>query len=178
MALSVSPLGTAALAALAAALLLLAMQVLRPLLAVRGRLPPGPPHSLLTGTAIPDTHPWRTMAEWTRRYGDVCTVRVGPAQLLFVVGTARAAHALLNKQAGVSSGRPRNIMAGELMSGAGAASRRRITALTAASPQAASACSSWTTSACPACISRQESLTLLSSDRWRMCCRDAPSTQR
>jgi len=45
------------------------------------------------------------------------TIRLGPSKLLFVCGTASSANAILEKNAGLTANRPRQIMAGELMSG-------------------------------------------------------------
>ncbi|GAC72208.1 cytochrome P450 CYP2 subfamily [Moesziomyces antarcticus T-34] len=79
-------------------------------------LPPGPPpESWFTGNRIPSTHPWRTLEKWTRQFGDIYTLRIG-STYLFVLGQASSAHQIMDKQSGSSSGRPRQIMAGELIS--------------------------------------------------------------
>lgn len=79
-------------------------------------LPPGPkPESFLTGNKIPSTHPWRTFEKWTKQYGDIFTLRIG-STYLFVLGQASSAHQIMEKQSAFSSDRPRQIMAGELIS--------------------------------------------------------------
>ncbi|SJX62433.1 related to Cytochrome P450 [Sporisorium reilianum f. sp. reilianum] len=104
---------------LTVALALLALWLLRTLhtrSSSARHLPPGPaPQRFFRGNVIPTTHPWRTFAEWTQRYGDIFTLRIG-GTYVFVLGQASSAHAILERQSGVSSDRPWQIMAGELIS--------------------------------------------------------------
>lgn len=51
------------------------------------------------------------------QYGDVFTIRLGPTNLGFVLGTATSANAILEKQAGISADRPRQTMANTYLSG-------------------------------------------------------------
>ncbi|UZJ51803.1 hypothetical protein CBS101457_001123 [Exobasidium rhododendri] len=83
----------------------------------RNHLPPGPPSHFLFGTSIPTKHPWRQFKEWTEEYGDIFTIRLGPKNIGFVLGTATSANAILEKQAGVSADRPTQTMANTYMSG-------------------------------------------------------------
>lgn len=79
-------------------------------------LPPGPaPQSRLYGNTVPTKLPWRTFEKWTEQYGDIFTLRVGRT-LIFVLGRASSAHQIMEKQSAASSDRPRQIMAGELVS--------------------------------------------------------------
>ncbi|TKY86331.1 hypothetical protein EX895_005156 [Sporisorium graminicola] len=98
---------------------LLALSLLRTLLSRSSsakNLPPGPkPSNFVTGNTIPTTHPWRTFSKWTQQYGDIFTLRIG-STYLFVLGQASSAHAIMEKQSACSSDRPRQIMAGELIS--------------------------------------------------------------
>lgn len=78
-------------------------------------LPPGP--SSRGTSLIPKTHPWRRLKEYSDEYGELITVPMSNGKFLFVCATATSASALLNKESGSTSDRPRQIMAGDLMSG-------------------------------------------------------------
>lgn len=108
-----------AIPSLSVAVALLALCLLHPLLSrfsSANNLPPGPkPSNFITGNVIPTTHPWQTLSQWTHQYGDIFTLRIG-FTYLFVLGQASSAHAIMEKQSSVSSDRPRQIMAGELIS--------------------------------------------------------------
>ncbi|SPO27511.1 related to Cytochrome P450 [Ustilago trichophora] len=83
---------------------------------VNRHLPPGPPPSnFFSGNIIPTIHPWRTLEKWTLEYGDIYTLRIGTT-LLFVLGSASSAHQIMERQSAHTSDRPRQIMAGELIS--------------------------------------------------------------
>lgn len=70
-----------------------------------------------SGTSISPQHSWRQFAKWTEEYGEIFTIRLGFGnKLLFVLGNASSAHAILEKQASVTADRPRLIMSGELIS--------------------------------------------------------------
>lgn len=96
--------------------------------------PPAPPRSsLLWGHKLPNHHPWEQLSAWTATYGGLYELQLGlslPFSLpfglglgalargrTFVAGTPASAHYLLEAHAAISADRPRNIMAGELVSG-------------------------------------------------------------
>ncbi|KAM5541056.1 hypothetical protein V8D89_005367 [Ganoderma adspersum] len=80
-------------------------------------LPPGPPRSFLGDNTrdIPAVLPWKTFTAWNKRYGPVISFYLGRTPVI-VLGTAQAAWDLLDKRSEIYSGRPRSIMAGEILS--------------------------------------------------------------
>ncbi|RPD52979.1 cytochrome P450 [Lentinus tigrinus ALCF2SS1-7] len=80
-------------------------------------LPPGPPRTFLgdnRGEVSPE-HPWKTFTEWNKKYGPVISLYLGRTPVI-VLGSAQAAWDLLDKRSDIYSGRPRSIMAGEILS--------------------------------------------------------------
>ncbi|KAI0352103.1 cytochrome P450 [Trametes cingulata] len=80
-------------------------------------MPPGPPRSLLgdnTGD-VPSVQPWRKFTEWNKRYGPVVSFYLGRTPVI-LLGSAQAAWDLLENRSEIYSGRPRSIMAGEILS--------------------------------------------------------------
>ncbi|KAL1941273.1 hypothetical protein VTO73DRAFT_7485 [Trametes versicolor] len=80
-------------------------------------LPPGPPRSMLGDNTrdVPAVQPWRKFTEWNKTYGPVVSFYLGRTPVI-MLGTAQAAWDLLDKRSDIYSGRPRSIMAGELLS--------------------------------------------------------------
>ncbi|KAI0628040.1 cytochrome P450 [Trametes polyzona] len=80
-------------------------------------LPPGPPRSILGDNTrdVPAAHPWKKFTEWNRIYGPVVSFYLGRKPVI-ILGTAQAAWDLLDKRSEIYSGRPRSIMAGEILS--------------------------------------------------------------
>ncbi|KAJ6479873.1 cytochrome P450 [Mycena vulgaris] len=71
-------------------------------------LPPGPTGNLLTGikAKLPRSEPWRTYAAWGAHYGSpLLSFRVYN-RLTIVLNTHTAVHELLERRAGIYSGRP------------------------------------------------------------------------
>ncbi|KAJ7671682.1 cytochrome P450 [Mycena polygramma] len=81
-------------------------------------LPPGPPRRYFQDNRpdIPSFQFWKTFREWNRRYGSVISFYLG-RKVVIVLGTAEAAHDLLEKKGEIYSGRPRNIVGHEILSG-------------------------------------------------------------
>ncbi|KAJ7470933.1 cytochrome P450 [Mycena latifolia] len=82
------------------------------------KLPPGPPRSLFhdNSSDIPSSYFWKAFRSWNIRYGPVISFYLGRTPVI-VLGTAEAAHELLDKRGEIYSGRPRNIMGHEILSG-------------------------------------------------------------
>ncbi|TFK91176.1 cytochrome P450 [Polyporus arcularius HHB13444] len=80
-------------------------------------LPPGPPRTLLGDNRadVSAKRPWKTFTEWNKTYGPVCSLYLGRTPVI-VLGSAQAAWDLLDKRSDIYSGRPRSIMAGEILS--------------------------------------------------------------
>ncbi|KAF7375270.1 Cytochrome P450 [Mycena sanguinolenta] len=104
----------------------------------RRNLPPGPPRRLLRDNRadVPVSHFWKTFASWHKRYGPVVSFYLGQTlvigedsslkpsdyvkfdnTIIEVLGTAEAAHDLLDKRGEFYSGRPRQIVGHEILSG-------------------------------------------------------------
>ncbi|KAH9851906.1 cytochrome P450 [Lenzites betulinus] len=80
-------------------------------------MPPGPPRSILGDNSrdVPSTKPWKKFTEWNKKYGAVVSFYMGRTPVI-IIGTAEAAWDMLDKRADIYSGRPRSIMAGEILS--------------------------------------------------------------
>lgn len=83
----------------------------------RYKLPPGPARRLFSDNRrdIPPTQPWKTFTDWHQKYGDVIVFYLGNTPVI-VLGTHKAASDLLEKRGNIYSSRPRNIIAGEILS--------------------------------------------------------------
>ncbi|KAF9033815.1 cytochrome P450 [Panaeolus papilionaceus] len=79
-------------------------------------LPPGPPGNFLFGNKLPDCFAYRKYEEWTQEYGPVFTIRQG-RNIMIVVGRLQAAIDIMEKEGASLADRPRNISAGEVLSG-------------------------------------------------------------
>ncbi|KAJ7802217.1 cytochrome P450 [Mycena olivaceomarginata] len=81
-------------------------------------LPPGPPRRFLGDNRadVPLIHFWKRFRLWNIQYGPVISFYLG-RQPVIVLGTAEAAYDLLKKKGDVFSGRPRNIISNEILSG-------------------------------------------------------------
>ncbi|EMD31789.1 hypothetical protein CERSUDRAFT_100017 [Gelatoporia subvermispora B] len=80
-------------------------------------MPPGPPRSFWGDNRadISTEHPWKTFTKWNKQYGPVISLYLGWTPVV-VLGSAQAACDLLDKRSEIYSGRPRSIMAGEILS--------------------------------------------------------------
>ncbi|KAI9062563.1 cytochrome P450 [Trametes sanguinea] len=80
-------------------------------------LPPGPPRSVLGDNTqdVPAVQPWKRFTQWNKQYGPVVSLYLGRTPVI-LLGTAQAAWDLLDKRSEIYSGRPRSIMAGEILS--------------------------------------------------------------
>lgn len=80
------------------------------------KLPPGPRRLPLIGNLhqAPTLLPWRTYHTWFQQWGPIISLQLGGSTVI-ILGSATAAHDLLNKRSGVYSDRPRLVMAGEYM---------------------------------------------------------------
>lgn len=98
-------------------IVLLGLYVCRKYYALRARLPPGPVGIPLIGNLhqAPSKYPWRTYAEWRKKYGPVFSLKYGPTTLV-VIGTHEVAHQLLEKRSNIYSSRPRACMVHECIS--------------------------------------------------------------
>ncbi|KZO99695.1 cytochrome P450 [Calocera viscosa TUFC12733] len=77
-------------------------------------LPPGPnPLPLIGNLRLPDDR-LGAFKEWAVKYGEVMTIRIWGMDLI-VLNSQRAALEVLEKRAGATSGRPRTVMAHELV---------------------------------------------------------------
>ncbi|KAJ6460391.1 cytochrome P450 [Mycena vitilis] len=81
-------------------------------------LPPGPPRRYFQDNRadIPLFQFWKTFRAWNRQYGSVISFYLG-RKIVIVLGTAEAAHDLLEKKGEIYSARPRNIVGHEILSG-------------------------------------------------------------
>ncbi|KAG8764652.1 hypothetical protein FRC12_007970 [Ceratobasidium sp. 428] len=82
----------------------------------RSRLPPGPAGHFLFGSLkeFKANQRWRVFAEWSKLYGDVVHTKVLGRSFVVLNSTQSAAN-ILNKQSALTCGRPRFVMACELM---------------------------------------------------------------
>ncbi|KAJ7895083.1 cytochrome P450 [Mycena leptocephala] len=82
------------------------------------KLPPGPPRHFLRDNRadFPLSYFWKTFQSWHQKYGPVVSFYLGPIPVI-VLGTADAAHDLLDKKGEIYSGRPRQIVGHEILSG-------------------------------------------------------------
>ncbi|KAK0240852.1 cytochrome P450 [Armillaria nabsnona] len=78
-------------------------------------LPPGPSGGLF-GCKVPQFQPWKAFRQWNRQYGPVVSFRLGTKRVI-VLGTIKAATDLLVARGNIYSGRPRSIIAHEILSG-------------------------------------------------------------
>lgn len=85
--------------------------------AFRRRLPPGPRGLPFIGNLhqAPKSYPWRTYAEWHKKYGPVFSLPYG-LETIIMIGTQKAAQDLLNNRSNIYSSRPRMPMVGECVS--------------------------------------------------------------
>ncbi|KAK2464322.1 hypothetical protein APHAL10511_003779 [Amanita phalloides] len=79
-------------------------------------LPPGPKGLPFFGLVrnVPHDYAWLTYAEWAKKYGDVVYLKTY-GQPLVILSSFKAANELFEKRSAVYSGRPRMVMADELM---------------------------------------------------------------
>ncbi|KAJ6468323.1 cytochrome P450 [Mycena sanguinolenta] len=84
----------------------------------RRNLPPGPPRRLFRDNRadVPVSHFWKTFSSWHKKYGSVVSFYFGQTPVI-VLGTAEVAHDLLDKRGEFYSGRPRQIVGHEILSG-------------------------------------------------------------
>lgn len=82
---------------------------------IYSRLPPGPKPLPVLGNRIPEIHPWRHFYDLSKHYGPLLTIWIGSRPTIFI-SSVKDAEGILNKRAGETAGRPRAIMAGELLS--------------------------------------------------------------
>ncbi|KAJ7116691.1 cytochrome P450 [Mycena epipterygia] len=75
------------------------------------KLPPGPTRRILGDNRadVPISYFWKTFRSWHTKYGPVVSLYLGRTPVI-VLGTAEAAHDLLEKRGDIYSGRPRNIV--------------------------------------------------------------------
>ncbi|KAF8148666.1 cytochrome P450 [Crassisporium funariophilum] len=79
-------------------------------------IPPGPPGNFLLGNSIPTAFAYRKFEEWTQEYGPVFSLRQG-FETIIVIGRLQAAIDIMEKEGASLVDRPRNISAGETLSG-------------------------------------------------------------
>ncbi|KZP30921.1 hypothetical protein FIBSPDRAFT_725122, partial [Athelia psychrophila] len=79
-------------------------------------LPPGPPAHWLTGSPLPGPYAHLKWAEWTDLYGPVISVRKG-SQITVIIGRVKEAVDIMEKEGASLADRPKNIAAGEVLSG-------------------------------------------------------------
>jgi cytochrome P450 len=80
-------------------------------------LPPGPPPLPIIGNLhqAPSEYPYRTFAEWHKKYGPIISVQFGLTRIV-MLGNYEAANELLNKRGNIYSSRPRMPVIAEWMS--------------------------------------------------------------
>ncbi|KAI9836280.1 MAG: hypothetical protein M1819_001617 [Sarea resinae] len=76
------------------------------------RMPPGPPTAPIIGNAhqIPTTGLGKKFAEWSKQYGDIFSLKVGPTNIV-VLCSPKAVNDLLNKKGSIYSDRPQMAVA-------------------------------------------------------------------
>ncbi|KAH6903412.1 cytochrome P450 [Coprinopsis sp. MPI-PUGE-AT-0042] len=79
-------------------------------------LPPGPRPNPILGNYIPPAFAYRYFEELTKEYGPVFTLRQG-FQTIVVIGRMQAAMDIMEKEGAALADRPRNVSAGEVLSG-------------------------------------------------------------
>lgn len=79
-------------------------------------LPPGPRRLPFIGNIhqAPTSAPWHTYHKWFQQYGPLISLQFGGTTVI-VIGSASAAHDLLDKRGNIYSDRPRLVMAGECL---------------------------------------------------------------
>ncbi|KAL2050798.1 hypothetical protein ABVK25_008859 [Lepraria finkii] len=84
--------------------------------AFRYRMPPGPRGLPIIGSLhqAPSKYPWRTFADWHKKYGPIYSLQFGPTTLV-MLGTHDAARDLLDKRSNIYSSRPKLFMVGEII---------------------------------------------------------------
>ncbi|CAE6477386.1 unnamed protein product [Rhizoctonia solani] len=104
------------IAALGTALVLLSLRVWFTHIRVPLRLPPGPPGHFISGNLKEFKSPqrWKTFAKWREVYGDIVHLRV-LGRSVVVINELHSTLDVLTKQSAVTAGRPRFVMACELM---------------------------------------------------------------
>ncbi|KAJ6577527.1 cytochrome P450 [Mycena capillaripes] len=80
-------------------------------LSIRRKLPPGPNRA-----DVPPSFFWKTFRSWNQQYGPVISFYLGRNPVV-VLGTFETAHDLLDKRGEIYSGRPRQIVGHEILSG-------------------------------------------------------------
>ncbi|KAH9927106.1 cytochrome P450 [Epithele typhae] len=81
-----------------------------------GPLPPGPKPLPLLGNMLdmPQSHEWKTFAQWGDRFGDICSVSM-LGNTYVILNSSKHAFALLDKKSAIYSSRPTIPMGGELV---------------------------------------------------------------
>ena len=84
----------------------------------RDRLPPGPKGFPILGNLpqIPAESPGHQMKKWAEEHGEMMTLRMGRRNFIFL-NSSRVIQDILIKRAGQTSGRPRQPLAMDLLSG-------------------------------------------------------------
>ncbi|KAF9269294.1 cytochrome P450 [Marasmius fiardii PR-910] len=74
-------------------------------------LPPGPPTTLLLGNVhkFPTVWPWIKLAEWATEYGEIYSLKLGPATVVIITGVD-AVKDLMDERGAATSDRPKNWM--------------------------------------------------------------------
>lgn len=75
---------------------------------------PSPPRNLIGQHTLQHAHHWRQMTQSTKEYGPIYELNLGYGDRTFILGTHRAAQAILEKRSSLSADRPRNVMVGEI----------------------------------------------------------------